>query len=164
MRIVVQSQPRQIVCETLSQNTLHKNRAGGAAQGEGPQFKPQYHKTNKETKNLMTSYWRRTYSVLFDHRRNPSSSTIRKKLGPYFFFFFAIFLICLAHFFSPYFSILPHTPFLLFLFPTFDISSLHTTQLVVYSTPFFYYSHDFYPSAIHGNSTPSSTTELHPHT
>jgi hypothetical protein len=42
-RITVQSQPRQIVHETLSQKILHKNRAGGVAQGEGPEFKPQYH-------------------------------------------------------------------------------------------------------------------------
>jgi hypothetical protein len=44
---VQQNQPRQIVCETLSQKTLHKNRAGGVAQGEGPEFpkfKPQYYK------------------------------------------------------------------------------------------------------------------------
>jgi hypothetical protein len=27
-RITVQSQPRQIVCKTLSQKTLHENRAG----------------------------------------------------------------------------------------------------------------------------------------
>jgi hypothetical protein len=26
-------------CETLSQKTLHKNRAGIVAQGEGPEFK-----------------------------------------------------------------------------------------------------------------------------
>jgi hypothetical protein len=39
-RIVVQSSPRQIVCEILSQKTLHKNRAGKVAQGEGPKFKP----------------------------------------------------------------------------------------------------------------------------
>jgi hypothetical protein len=32
------------VCEILSQKTLHKNRAGGMAQGEGHEFKPQYHK------------------------------------------------------------------------------------------------------------------------
>jgi hypothetical protein len=43
-RIMVQSQPRQIVHETLSRKTLHKNRAGGVAQGEGSEFKPQYHK------------------------------------------------------------------------------------------------------------------------
>jgi hypothetical protein len=41
-RIVVQIQPRQIVCKTLSQKTHHKNRAGGMAKGEGPEFKPQY--------------------------------------------------------------------------------------------------------------------------
>jgi hypothetical protein len=41
---MVQSQARQIVHETLSRKTLHKNRAGRVAQGEGPEFKPQYHK------------------------------------------------------------------------------------------------------------------------
>jgi hypothetical protein len=44
-RLTVQSQPRQIVCKTLSGKTLHKHRAGGVAQGEGPEFKPQ--KINK---------------------------------------------------------------------------------------------------------------------
>jgi hypothetical protein len=39
-RIVVRSQPWQIVHETLSQKTLYKNRAGGMAQGEGLEFKP----------------------------------------------------------------------------------------------------------------------------
>jgi hypothetical protein len=46
-RITVQSQPGQIVCETLSLKTLHKNRTGGVAQGEGPEFKPQYHTQKK---------------------------------------------------------------------------------------------------------------------
>jgi hypothetical protein len=41
-KITVQSQPREMVCETLSQKTLHKNRAVGIAQSEGPEFKPQY--------------------------------------------------------------------------------------------------------------------------
>jgi hypothetical protein len=41
-RITVQSQPRQIVQETLSQKKTHhkKKRAGGVAQGIGPEFKP----------------------------------------------------------------------------------------------------------------------------
>jgi hypothetical protein len=30
--------------------TLHKNKAGGVVQGEGPEFKPQYHKKKKEKK------------------------------------------------------------------------------------------------------------------
>jgi hypothetical protein len=47
-RIKVQSQPGQIIHETLSQKTLHKNRAGGGGQGEGPEFKPQYHKKKKK--------------------------------------------------------------------------------------------------------------------
>jgi hypothetical protein len=42
--IVVQSQPRQIVCETLSQNNPSQNRAGVETQGVGPEFKPQYYK------------------------------------------------------------------------------------------------------------------------
>jgi hypothetical protein len=47
-RIAIRSQPRQIVCETLSWKTLHKNRAGGVAQGLGPRFKPQYLKKKKK--------------------------------------------------------------------------------------------------------------------
>jgi hypothetical protein len=42
-KIVVLSQPGQIVHYTLSQKTLHKNKAGGVAQGEGPEFKFQCH-------------------------------------------------------------------------------------------------------------------------
>jgi hypothetical protein len=47
-RIVVQSQPRhkpgKTVHETLSRKNFHKNRAGGMAHSEGPEFKPQYQK------------------------------------------------------------------------------------------------------------------------
>jgi hypothetical protein len=49
-RIMVQSQPRQIIHETLSQKTSHKYRAGGVAQGEGHEFKPQYHQKKKKKK------------------------------------------------------------------------------------------------------------------
>jgi hypothetical protein len=43
-RISVQSQPGQIVCESLSQKKkkITKKGAGGVAQGVGPEFKPQY--------------------------------------------------------------------------------------------------------------------------
>jgi hypothetical protein len=41
-RITVQSQPRQIVCKTLSQKNPSRKRAGGVAQGIGPEFKPQH--------------------------------------------------------------------------------------------------------------------------
>jgi hypothetical protein len=44
---MVQSQPGQIVHETLSQEDLHKNKANGVAQGEGPEFNPQYWKQRK---------------------------------------------------------------------------------------------------------------------
>jgi hypothetical protein len=46
-RIRVQSQTRQIVRETLSQKKKKKKsqeRAGGVAQGVGPEFKAQCHK------------------------------------------------------------------------------------------------------------------------
>jgi hypothetical protein len=49
-RIKVQSQPGQIVLKTLSQKTLHKNRAGGVVQGGGPEFKPQYCQKKKKKK------------------------------------------------------------------------------------------------------------------
>jgi hypothetical protein len=42
-RIEVHSQPGLIV----SQKTPSYKRAGGIAQGEGPKFKPQYHKKKK---------------------------------------------------------------------------------------------------------------------
>jgi hypothetical protein len=42
MRIEIRSQPGQIVHVILSRKTLHKNIAGGVAQGEGSEFKPQY--------------------------------------------------------------------------------------------------------------------------
>jgi hypothetical protein len=41
-RITVQSQPRQILSETLSQKIPTLQRAVGVAQGMGPEFKPQY--------------------------------------------------------------------------------------------------------------------------
>jgi hypothetical protein len=43
-RIAVHTQPGQIVLKTVFQKTLHKNRAGGMAQGVGPEFKTQHHK------------------------------------------------------------------------------------------------------------------------
>jgi hypothetical protein len=51
-RIPVQSQPGQILRQTLSQKTFHKNRTGGVAQGEGPEFKPQYCKKKKKKSNI----------------------------------------------------------------------------------------------------------------
>jgi hypothetical protein len=45
---VVQSSPGKIVCETLSQKSHSQKGGGGVAQGESPEFKPQYHKKKKE--------------------------------------------------------------------------------------------------------------------
>jgi hypothetical protein len=44
------SRPAQVKREILSQKYLPKNRAGGVAQGVGPEFKPQYHKKKKKKK------------------------------------------------------------------------------------------------------------------
>jgi hypothetical protein len=49
-RITVRSQPGQVVHETLARKTLHKNRAGRVAQGEGPEFKLQYRKKKRKEK------------------------------------------------------------------------------------------------------------------
>jgi hypothetical protein len=49
-RITVQSQPGEIVWELLSQKHPSQKKAGGVAQGIGPEFKPQYCK-NKQTSN-----------------------------------------------------------------------------------------------------------------
>jgi hypothetical protein len=45
-RIMVGSQPGQIVRETLSWKNPSQKRAGGVAQGVGPEFKAQYCKNN----------------------------------------------------------------------------------------------------------------------
>jgi hypothetical protein len=45
-RVEVRSQPGQIVSETLSQKDPSPKRAGGVAQGEGPEFKPQSKKNH----------------------------------------------------------------------------------------------------------------------
>jgi hypothetical protein len=45
-RVVVPSHFRQIVCDTLSRKTLHKNRTGRVAQGE-------FNKKKKRERELM---------------------------------------------------------------------------------------------------------------
>jgi hypothetical protein len=47
-KIKFQSQPGQIVHKTLSRKHPTQKRAGGVAQGVGPEFKPQYHKQTKK--------------------------------------------------------------------------------------------------------------------
>jgi hypothetical protein len=53
-RIMVQSQPRQIVFETLSWKNPSQKKASGVAQGVGPEFKPQYHQKKKKKWTLLT--------------------------------------------------------------------------------------------------------------
>jgi hypothetical protein len=68
-RIMVQSQRGQIVRKTLSQKTLHKKRASGVAQGEGPEFKPQYCKNKTKQKSYISFCLKlsRQYSNLSSH-------------------------------------------------------------------------------------------------
>jgi hypothetical protein len=47
-RIVVRSQLGQIVRETLFQKNPSQKRDDGVSQGEGPEFKPQYHKKKRQ--------------------------------------------------------------------------------------------------------------------
>jgi hypothetical protein len=52
---VCSSKPGQeIVHETLSLKTLHKNGTGGVAQGEDPEYKPQY---CKRKRRYLTGIW-----------------------------------------------------------------------------------------------------------
>jgi hypothetical protein len=53
-----QSHLGQIVLKTLSQKALHKNRAGGVAQGEGPEFKDQYPPPKKRYGLCQLELWR----------------------------------------------------------------------------------------------------------
>jgi hypothetical protein len=54
-RIAVQSQPGQTVCEIIPQKYPSQKRAGGVAQGVGPEFKPQHHQKKKK-KTRIPSY------------------------------------------------------------------------------------------------------------
>jgi hypothetical protein len=45
---LVQSQPRQIVLQTLCKKKPTQKRAGGVTQGIGPKFKPRYQKKKKK--------------------------------------------------------------------------------------------------------------------
>jgi hypothetical protein len=42
-----------IVCQTLSRKNPSQKRASKVAQGEGPEFKPQYHKKKKVKKKIL---------------------------------------------------------------------------------------------------------------
>jgi hypothetical protein len=50
-----EASPGKQFLETLSQIILHKNRAGGMAQGEGHEFKPQYIKKKKKNSKFRTN-------------------------------------------------------------------------------------------------------------
>jgi hypothetical protein len=64
-RIVVGSQPGQIVHETLSRKNPTQKRAGGVAQGEDPEFKP--HCTAKKKKKEREKINKKEVSIVFIH-------------------------------------------------------------------------------------------------
>jgi hypothetical protein len=78
-RITVQSQPRQIVLKSLSQKTLHKSRAGGMAQGEGPEFKHQHHKKKKNS--VAGCQWLTPIVVLAIQEAEIRRITVQGQLG-----------------------------------------------------------------------------------
>jgi hypothetical protein len=55
-RITVQSQPGQTVRKTLSQKYPSQTRAGGVAQGVGPELKPQYCQKKKKKVSCACSW------------------------------------------------------------------------------------------------------------
>jgi predicted PP-loop superfamily ATPase len=67
-RIMVRSQPGQIVCETLAQKKKKnpsQKRAGGVIQGVGPEFKPQVlqkKKKNREKQSMILHTCSPSYS------------------------------------------------------------------------------------------------------
>jgi hypothetical protein len=50
--MTVPSQPRQILCKTLSQKYSTQKRTGGVAQVVGPEFKPQCHKNKRKRRGM----------------------------------------------------------------------------------------------------------------
>jgi hypothetical protein len=58
---------------TLSQKKLPQNRAGGVAQGVGPEFKPQY----REKKKIVVVLKTKSALGMVVHAYNPSNSTGR---------------------------------------------------------------------------------------
>jgi hypothetical protein len=70
-RIMVRGQPEQIVHQTLSRKTLHKNRAGGVAQGEGPEFKLQY---CQKIKKSVGTKWLSAHTLLLGFKLAPPVS------------------------------------------------------------------------------------------
>jgi hypothetical protein len=60
-KIMVQSQPRQIVRKTISRKYPTQKRTGGVTPGVGPEFKLQYCKKGEESLKL---YYKKGY--LFD--------------------------------------------------------------------------------------------------
>jgi hypothetical protein len=66
----LEASPGKQFHKTLSRKTLHKNRADRVAQGEGPEFKPQYSKKKKRKKinpNVSPYMWRIGSRIPFTH-------------------------------------------------------------------------------------------------
>jgi hypothetical protein len=85
-RIEVGGQPGQMVLETLSRKKPSHKRAGGVAQGVGPEFKPQYHKKKKkkeeeEEKRIGRTEWCNACEVLVAEHTTQGSNGERTDLN-----------------------------------------------------------------------------------
>jgi hypothetical protein len=76
----VRSQPGEIVYETQSQKNPSQKKAGGVAQGVGPEFKLQYHIKSEKQKTLLIFMWNSTPPIQKVHLQKE----IRNQLGAFF--------------------------------------------------------------------------------
>jgi hypothetical protein len=72
--------------DPISKKTLHKNRAGGVAQGDTHEFKPQYCKKEKETKGnewdcVAIVFGQIRYSYGWGHRTDLDSGAALQEEG-----------------------------------------------------------------------------------
>jgi hypothetical protein len=75
--IAVQSQPMQTVWETLSQKKNKSQKSAGVvAQGDGPEFKPQYSKKKKKKKGISVFC-----KLIFTDKKHTSGSLRRDIQG-----------------------------------------------------------------------------------
>jgi hypothetical protein len=58
-RIMVQSQPEKQFSRPYLKKTHPKKRAGGVAQGVGPEFKPQYRKKKKKALSFFVLFFQK---------------------------------------------------------------------------------------------------------
>jgi hypothetical protein len=60
-----EANPGKLFVSLYLEETHHRKRASRVAQGEGPEFKPQYHKKKKKSENVQHRKDSKIYSVEF---------------------------------------------------------------------------------------------------